>query len=227
MTDYIITGEQLHESNQLLNSEGWADIEARPLSEHDAEIARMAIEKMLIPLLNQCRIEELNNKKRCDEGTDNITSFQLRARQAAFERCGIWIEEIIAYQRGYDAIRSCPAPSSQSTDFANAEINDWIEGVGDITTEYEKNFIRRYGQRATDIRNEERTKILRLVESDEWQKEHDAETRNKTLDDVKKIISSNIVYSDDFELDGLTAGWVISNVYLDRDLESLRTKEQP
>jgi len=50
-------------------------------------------ERVLIPLLNQCKIEELNNKKRCDAGVDNISAFQLRARQAAFERCAIWIEE--------------------------------------------------------------------------------------------------------------------------------------
>jgi len=49
--------------------------------------------------------------------------------------------------------RSRPAPSPQPTDFSNAEINDWIDGVGDITTEYEKNFIRRYGQMKATIRN--------------------------------------------------------------------------
>jgi hypothetical protein len=62
---------------------------------HDAEIAKKERERVLIPLLNQCKVEELNNKKRCDAGVDNISSFQLRVRQAAFERCAIWIEEIL------------------------------------------------------------------------------------------------------------------------------------
>jgi len=40
----------------------------------------------------------------------------------------------------------------------------------------------------TAIRTEERNKILRLVESDEWQKEHDEQTRNDTLDKFKEVI---------------------------------------
>ena len=40
----------------------------------------------------------------------------------------------------------------------------------------------------TAIRTEERNKILRLVESDEWQKEHDEQTRNQTLDKFKEVI---------------------------------------
>ena len=38
------------------------------------------------------------------------------------------------------------------------------------------------------IRTEERSKILRLVESDEWQKEHDEQTRNATLDEFMQAI---------------------------------------
>ena len=43
-------------------------------------------------------------------------------------------------------------------------------------------------QHDTAIRTEERNKILRLVESDEWQKEHDEQTRNQTLDKFKEVI---------------------------------------
>jgi hypothetical protein len=48
-------------------------------------------------------------------------------------------------------------------------------------------------QHDTAIRTEECNKILRLVESDEWQKEHDAETRNATLDKFKPLISMHDV----------------------------------
>jgi hypothetical protein len=33
MTDYVITEQALHDANQRLNSRGWENIEARPLSE--------------------------------------------------------------------------------------------------------------------------------------------------------------------------------------------------
>jgi len=48
----------------------------------------------------------------------------------------------------------------------------------------------------TAIRTEERNKILRLVESDEWQKEHDEQTRNQTLDGIIKAINEDIEYED-------------------------------
>ena len=38
------------------------------------------------------------------------------------------------------------------------------------------------------IRADERNKILRLVESDEWQKEHDEQNRNAMLDKFKEVI---------------------------------------
>jgi len=55
-------------------------------------------EKALDKLFQKCKTEELRNKKACDDGVDNITSFQLRARQSAFERVCIWIEELRSKQ---------------------------------------------------------------------------------------------------------------------------------
>jgi hypothetical protein len=55
-------------------------------------------EKVLDEVFRRCKDEELRNKKRCDDGVDNITSFQLRARQGAFERVCIWIEELRSKQ---------------------------------------------------------------------------------------------------------------------------------
>jgi hypothetical protein len=109
MSEYVITEEELKEHTKLCVAYGATDnvrtvgdismkldemdaaIRSRPLS----SALKAERERVLIPLLNQCKIEELNNKKRCDAGVDNISSFQLRARQAAFERCAIWIEEIL------------------------------------------------------------------------------------------------------------------------------------
>jgi len=36
--------------------------------------------------------------------------------------------------------------SSTRDDFINAKLMDWIEGVGEITTQYELNFIHRFGE---------------------------------------------------------------------------------
>ena len=89
MGDFVITEKELQE----LEFAGWClvtnKVRSRPLPEE----LKKERGRVLIPLLNQCKIEELNNKKRCDAGVDNISAFQLRARQAAFERCAIWIEE--------------------------------------------------------------------------------------------------------------------------------------
>jgi hypothetical protein len=35
--------------------------------------------------------------------------------------------------------------SSTPDDFINAKLLDWIEGVGDITTQYELDFVHRFG----------------------------------------------------------------------------------
>jgi hypothetical protein len=106
-------------------------------------------------------------------------------------------------------------------DLSKVNMLDWIEGVGDITTHYELNFIHRFAEAiktcsaptpSTDdvipfsdwitihdtlIRKEERNKILRLVESDEWQKEHDEQTRYATLNEVyEAMISSDEIRGD-------------------------------
>jgi len=47
-------------------------------------------------------------------------------------------------------------------------------------------------QHDTAIRTEERNKILRLVESDEWQKEHDEQTRNATIKEIIDYISPDL-----------------------------------
>ena len=62
----------------------------------------------------------------------------------------------------------------------------------------------------TAIRTEERSKILRLVESDEWQKEHDEQTRNATIKEIIDYISPD-----------LTTGNVVAY------LQFLRTQEHP
>ena len=110
MTDYfIITKEEMLQlrthriANPLGEGHGihWIPMEYYELDKVVADVLDHPLsealnaerERVLIPLLNQCKIEELNNKKRCDAGVDNISAFQLRARQAAFERCAIWIEE--------------------------------------------------------------------------------------------------------------------------------------
>jgi hypothetical protein len=69
------------------------------IDEQCKEAARTATlaenKRVLDELLAKCKAEELRNKAECDRGDiDNISSFQLRARQGAFERCCIWIEEI-------------------------------------------------------------------------------------------------------------------------------------
>ena len=71
-------------------------------------------------------------------------------------------------------------------------------------------------QHDTAIRTEERNKILRLVESDEWQKEHDEQTRNQTLDDVRKALSHIRFQEEDT--------WFIEAAI--KKIESLR-KEHP
>lgn len=56
-----------------------------------------------------------------------------------------------------------PAPSphrqiyintAKPEDFENIEIFDWIEGVGEITTEFEKQFVRRFGASHTSHQSE-------------------------------------------------------------------------
>ena len=52
-----------------------------------------------------------------------------------------------------DVVRTPPHPqqvqifraTATPEDFKNANVGDWIQGVGEISTEYEKEFIRRFG----------------------------------------------------------------------------------
>jgi hypothetical protein len=53
--------------------------------------------------------------------------------------------------------------SATSQDFIDAEILDWIEGVGEVSTQYEKNFVNTFGE------------VI---------KQHDSSIRNKLLDET-------------------------------------------
>jgi 3-oxoacyl-ACP reductase-like protein len=64
------------------------------------------------------------------------------------------------------AIRNCSRPHNPSPDFMNVKIGDWIKGVGDITTEYERQFVARYGE---SIKSE----------------------RERVLDEMKEALSSD------------------------------------
>jgi hypothetical protein len=91
MNQYIITEEELEQlaKNVSVKAEKIAfAVLQRP---YNTQAER---EKVLGELFGKCKAEELRNKKACDDGVDNITSFQLRARQGAFERVCIWIEEL-------------------------------------------------------------------------------------------------------------------------------------
>ena len=60
--------------------------------------------------------------------------------------------------------RSRPAPSP---DFAKVKLGDWIEGVGDITTEYERQFVMRYGEQTNkavkEAASKAREKMMKLI----------------------------------------------------------------
>ena len=44
--------------------------------------------------------------------------------------------------------------SANREDFINANVGDWIQGVGEITTIYERDFIRRYGSSLIPAKSE-------------------------------------------------------------------------
>jgi len=88
-------------------------------------------------------------------------------------------------------LRSRPHTSTPCKNYTSkCEVNDCISH--DDITNCERFDCDAYCEitveREAAIRTEERNKILRLVESDEWQKEHDEQTRNQTLDKFKEVI---------------------------------------
>jgi len=100
MTSFVITEDQLLTIEMVLKQSGITIKRNVLLSEIRSctlfDVLSRERERILTPLLKLCKDAELDNKKRCDDGVDNISSFQLRARQGAFERCGIWIEETLS-----------------------------------------------------------------------------------------------------------------------------------
>jgi len=51
-------------------------------------------------------------------------------------------------------------------DFKNADILDWVEGVGDISTHYEKRFVNVFGEMLQKhdekVKSEERKRVCKL-----------------------------------------------------------------
>lgn len=68
--------------------------------------------------------------------------------------------------------------SAKPEDFINAELLAWVQGVGDISTNFELNFVHAFGEamrsrrtsitvqdREKDLINQERMKILKIIDA--------------------------------------------------------------
>jgi hypothetical protein len=78
--------------------------------------------------------------------------------------CPYWTIARVSYKNGDKNEWGCTRPHTPAQDFSNPKIGDWIPGVGDITTEYERQFIARYGEAARTATLAENKRGLDAIE---------------------------------------------------------------